>query len=159
MAAKNIRFDTEYDPHTPPILADPDRLQQIVWNLLSNATKFTPEHGAVTLRLANTGTHVEIAVADTGSGIDPEFLPHVFERFRQADVGSRRRYGGLGLGLAIVRHLVELHGGTVSAESAGRDRGATFRVRLPVRPITNPADSTDDAAAEPANPHSVPGSR
>ena len=147
MAAKSIRFDAEYDPQTPPILADPDRLQQIVWNLLSNATKFTPEHGAVTLRLTHADAHVEITVADTGSGIDPEFLPHVFERFRQADVGSRRRYGGLGLGLAIVRHLVELHGGTVSAESAGRDRGATFRVRLPVRHVTNPAEPAAGDAA------------
>jgi signal transduction histidine kinase len=159
MAAKNIHFDAEYDPQTPPILADPDRLQQIVWNLLSNATKFTPEQGAVTLRLSHTDTHVEITVADTGSGIDPEFLPHVFERFRQADVGSRRRYGGLGLGLAIVRHLAELHGGTVSAESAGRDRGATFRVRLPVRTVTNPAEPATDDAASRSIPHSVPGSR
>ena len=148
MAAKSIRFDAEYDPQTPPIVADPDRLQQIVWNLLSNATKFTPEHGAVSLRLSHAAPYVEIAVSDTGSGIDPEFLPHVFERFRQADVGSRRRYGGLGLGLAIVRHLTELHGGTVSAESPGRDRGATFRVRLPVRPATNPAEP---ATTEPAD--------
>jgi signal transduction histidine kinase len=147
MTAKNIRFVADYDPQVPPIVADPDRLQQIVWNLLSNAIKFTPEHGAVGLRLSHAGPHVEITVTDTGSGIDPAFLPHVFERFRQADVGSRRRYGGLGLGLAIVRHIAELHGGTVSAESAGRDQGATFRVRLPVRPVTKPVAPAD---AEPA---------
>ena len=147
MAAKRIRFEAEYDPQTPPIVADPDRLQQIVWNLLSNATKFTPEHGAVRLRVSHAAPFVEISVTDTGSGIDPEFLPHVFERFRQADVGSRRRYGGLGLGLAIVRHLAELHGGTVSAESPGRDCGATFRVRLPVRPDTKPAESAPAAPA------------
>jgi signal transduction histidine kinase len=159
MAAKGIRFEAEYDPQTPPILADPDRLQQIAWNLLSNATKFTPEHGAVNLRLSHTDTQVEITVADTGSGIDAEFLPHVFERFRQADVGSRRRYGGLGLGLAIVRHLVELHGGTVTAESAGRDQGATFRVRLPVGIVTNPAEPAIEDAASRPSPHSFSGSR
>ena len=155
MAAKHIAFDAEYDPKTPPILADPDRLQQVVWNLLSNAIKFTPERGHVSLRLANAGAYVEITVSDTGTGIDPEFLPHVFERFRQADVGSRRRYGGLGLGLAIVRHLVELHGGTVTAESPGSDRGATFRVRLPVRPVTKPVEPAHDAAA-PAHSSPVP---
>ncbi|HEX9366695.1 MAG TPA: ATP-binding protein, partial [Vicinamibacterales bacterium] len=116
------------------ILADPDRVQQIVWNLLSNAIKFTPEGGTVRLRLSRTDTQVEIAVSDTGSGIPADFLPHVFDRFRQADAGSMRRYGGLGLGLAIVRHLVELHGGTVSAASGGTDQGATFRVSLPVHP-------------------------
>jgi signal transduction histidine kinase len=157
MAAKHIAFDADYDPETPRILADPDRLQQIVWNLLSNAIKFTPERGRVSLRLTSAGAHVEITVTDTGSGIDPDFLPHVFERFRQADVGSRRRYGGLGLGLAIVRHLVELHGGTVTAESAGTDRGATFRVRLPVRPVTKPVEPAHDDAAAPA--HSSPISR
>jgi signal transduction histidine kinase len=131
MAAKRTRFEAEIDPATPPILADPDRLQQIIWNLLSNAIKFTPEGGAVRVRLSRTDTHVEIEVSDTGAGIPPDFLPYVFERFRQADGGSKRRYGGLGLGLAIVRHLVELHGGTVSAESAGEGQGATFRVSLP----------------------------
>jgi CheY-like chemotaxis protein len=116
------------------VVADPDRLQQIVWNLLSNAIKFTPPNGKVRLRLARTDSHVEIVVSDTGSGITSEFLPYVFERFRQGEAGSRRRFGGLGLGLAIVRHLVELHGGSVSAESGGENQGATFLVRLPLRP-------------------------
>ena len=135
MAAKRLVFETDFDPLTPPILADPDRLQQIAWNLLSNAIKFTPEGGTVRLQLARTESQVEIAVSDTGSGIGAEFLPYVFERFRQEDGGSKRRYGGLGLGLAIVRHLVELHGGTVSAASAGDNQGATFRVSLPIRAI------------------------
>ena len=140
MAAKRITFEAAFDPDTPPIVADPDRLQQIAWNLLSNAIKFTPEGGTVRLRLSRTDTQVEIAVSDTGSGIPADFLPYVFERFRQADAGSRRRYGGLGLGLAIVRHLVELHGGTVTAESGGEDQGATFRVRLPPRPARRRAE-------------------
>ena len=140
MAAKRIAFEADFDPATPPILADPDRLQQIVWNLLANAIKFTPEGGTVSLRLSHTATHVDIVVADTGSGIPADFLPYVFERFRQAEAGSKRRYGGLGLGLAIVRHLVELHGGTVSAASAGEGQGATFRVSLPLRAV--PADET-----------------
>ena len=135
LSARSIHFESELDPATPPIVADPDRLQQVVWNLLSNAIKFTPEGGTVRLDLRATESQVEISVTDTGSGISPEFLPHVFERFRQADAGSRRRYGGLGLGLAIVRHLVELHGGTVAAHSEGDDRGATFRVSLPMRPV------------------------
>jgi signal transduction histidine kinase/ActR/RegA family two-component response regulator len=135
MVAKGIVFEWKFDPDTPPILADPDRLQQIVWNLLSNAIKFTPQGGTVRLRLACTESQVEIVVSDTGTGIAPDFLPYVFERFRQAEAGSRRRYGGLGLGLAIVRHLVEQHGGSVSAESEGENEGATFRVSLPLRPV------------------------
>jgi signal transduction histidine kinase len=127
-----------------------------VWNLLSNAIKFTPEQGRVSLRLTNAGAQVEIIVSDTGSGIDPAFLPHVFERFRQAEAGSNRRYGGLGLGLAIVRHLVELHGGTVTAESPGPDRGATFRVRLPVRSVTKPADLASHELAAPAHSSPIP---
>jgi signal transduction histidine kinase len=132
MAAKHIRFDAQFDPDTPTIAGDPDRLQQVVWNLLSNAIKFTPEGGTVRLRLRRAGSLVEIEISDSGDGITPEFLPHVFERFRQADTGSRRRYGGLGLGLAIVRHIVELHGGTVTAESDGEGKGSTFRVPLPI---------------------------
>jgi CheY-like chemotaxis protein len=117
------------------VFGDRERLQQVVWNLLSNAIKFTPEGGTVRLQLARTENQVEIVVSDTGSGISPEFLPYVFERFRQEDGGSKRRYGGLGLGLAIVRHLVELHGGTVSAASDGDNQGATFRVSLPIRAV------------------------
>jgi signal transduction histidine kinase len=128
--AKSIQFRFTAAP-APPMAADPDRLQQIVWNLVSNAIKFTPEDGRVDVRVGSDDGHIDIVVADSGIGIEPEFLPHVFERFRQADGGTTRRYGGLGLGLAIVRHLTELHGGVVSAESAGVDRGATFRVRFP----------------------------
>ncbi len=133
LEAKSIRLETDLQPDLDPVVADPDRVQQIIWNLLSNAIKFTGDGGTVRLSLARVDSNVEIAVSDNGVGINPEFLPHVFERFRQADAGSRRRYGGLGLGLAIVRHLVELHGGTVSAESRGEGQGATFRVVLPMR--------------------------
>jgi signal transduction histidine kinase/ActR/RegA family two-component response regulator len=133
--AKAIKFESDIDPGTGPVVVDPDRLQQIVWNLLSNAIKFTPDGGTVRLSLARANSNIEIVVSDTGVGIDREFLPYVFERFRQAEGGSSRRYGGLGLGLAIVRHLVELHGGTVRAESAGEGTGATFRVLLPIRPV------------------------
>ena len=133
LTARNIRFEAIYDPDVPQIYGDPDRLQQVAWNLLSNAIKFTPEGGTVRLHLKRAGSNVEIDVTASGEGIDPEFLPHVFERFRQADTGTRRRHGGLGLGLAIVRHIVELHGGTVSVESGGQGQGATFRIVLPVR--------------------------
>jgi PAS domain S-box-containing protein len=130
-SAKGIGLQAALDPRAGLVLGDPDRLQQVVWNLLSNAVKFTQRGGSVQVRLARGGPHVEVAVSDTGQGIEPEFLPHVFERFRQADMGTTRRHGGLGLGLSIVRHLVELHGGTVSAESEGWGHGATFRVTLP----------------------------
>ena len=131
--AKDIQIETRFDPRVAPFVGDPERIQQIAWNLLANAIKFTPRGGRVQLRLENTGTHAEIVVQDTGVGISPEFLPHVFERFRQEEGGTGRRYGGLGLGLAIVRHLVELHGGSVGVESDGGGRGATFRVRMPIR--------------------------
>lgn len=114
------------------VLGDPDRLQQVVWNLLSNAIKFTPQGGRIAVRLQQTVSYVHLRVSDTGKGISAEFLPYVFERFRQADSTSTRAYGGLGLGLAIVRYLVELHGGTVQAESAGENKGATFTVTLPL---------------------------
>jgi CheY-like chemotaxis protein len=115
-----------------PIAGDPDRVQQIVWNLLSNAIKFTPRGGRVHVLLQRAGAEVAIEVADSGQGIAPDFLPHVFERFRQADASVSRAQGGLGLGLAIVLHLVELHGGTIQAGSAGVGQGAIFRVLLPV---------------------------
>src|SRR5439155_1520267 len=110
--------------------SDPARLQQVVWNLLSNAVKFTPKRGRIQIVLERVNSHVEIAVSDTGQGLDPRFLPHIFERFRQADSTTSRMHGGLGLGLAIVRHIVELHGGTVYAESPGPGHGATFTVKL-----------------------------
>jgi CheY-like chemotaxis protein len=120
------------DPEVGQIAGDGARLQQIVWNLLSNAVKFTPRDGRVEIQLARREAQVEIVVSDSGCGITPEFVTFVFERFRQAEAGTTRQYGGLGLGLAIVRHLVELHGGTVTAESRGADLGATFRVLLPL---------------------------
>jgi len=120
------------------VSGDPVRLQQVVWNLLSNAVKFTPRGGRVQVRLERVNSHIEVCVSDTGAGIAPEFLPHVFDRFRQADMGTTRHHGGLGLGLAIVRHLVELHGGTVRAESPGEGQGATFTVLLPVAPVYTP---------------------
>ena len=140
--AKTIQLEAVINPTADTIAADPDRLQQIVWNLLSNAIKFTPSGGRVAVTLERTDTLVEIVVRDSGSGIPAEFLPHVFERFRQGDGGSQRRHGGLGLGLAIVRHLVELHGGTVTAESDGEGNGSTFRVSLPIR-------RTEGTAADP----------
>jgi CheY-like chemotaxis protein len=117
-------------------------LQQVIWNLLSNAIKFTTEGGRVEIRSRWVDSNIEIVIADTGQGIGEDFLPYVFERFRQADVSTTRAYGGLGLGLAIVRHLVEIHGGTVRAESAGKGKGATFTIRLPghiVRAGTTPS--------------------
>ena len=122
------------------VMGDPDRLQQVVWNLLSNAIKFTPEGGRVSVSLEREGTDAVVTVADTGAGIRPEFLPRVFDRFTQADSSTTRAYGGLGLGLSIARHLVDLHGGTIAAESPGEGRGATFRVRLPLTELRN-ADS------------------
>ena len=130
--AKGIRLQTILDPDAGPISGDRDRMQQVVWNLLSNAIKFTPKDGRVQVILARRDSHVEVVVSDTGGGIDPEFLPHVFDRFRQGDSGTTRRHGGLGLGLAIVRHLVELHGGSVKVESPGVGAGTTFRVLIPL---------------------------
>ena len=130
--AKNVRMQTMVDPRVGPVSGDPGRLQQVVWNLVSNAVKFTPKQGRVQVRLERVNSHVEIVVSDTGIGIRPDFLPFVFERFRQAEGGMTRKTGGLGLGLAIVRHIVEMHGGTVEASSAGEGQGATFRVRLPL---------------------------
>jgi CheY-like chemotaxis protein len=120
------------DPNVGPVRGDPDRLQQVLWNLLSNAIKFTDKGGRVQVGLERVNSHVEIVVSDTGQGIPPEFLPHVFDRFRQLDSSMTRRVGGLGLGLSIVRQLVELHGGSVRAQSSGMDQGATFTVTLPL---------------------------
>ncbi|RCJ26002.1 hypothetical protein A6770_26915 [Nostoc minutum NIES-26] len=128
--AKSIEIHTTLEPNVGQVLGDSSRLQQIVWNLLSNAVKFTPEGGRVDIRLQQIGTQAQIIVSDTGKGIDPNFLPYVFEYFRQENSTTTRKFGGLGLGLAIVRHLVELHGGTVQVESLGENQGATFTVRL-----------------------------
>jgi signal transduction histidine kinase len=129
---KAIRLQSLLDPQAGPVSGDADRLQQVVWNLLSNAIKFTPKGGRVQVRLERVNSHVEIVVSDSGKGISAEFLPHVFDRFRQADSTSTRKHGGMGLGLSIVRQLVELHGGTVGVESSGVGQGATFIVQLPV---------------------------
>lgn len=129
---KGIRLEKLLDSAAGPISGDPNRLQQIIWNLLSNAIKFTPKGGKVQILLARVNSQIEISVADTGIGIKPEFLAHVFERFRQADASAARMHGGLGLGLSIVKQLVELHGGTVRVDSSGEGRGATFTVELPL---------------------------
>ncbi|MCA1556090.1 MAG: PAS domain S-box protein [Acidobacteria bacterium] len=130
--AKGIRLQRVLDSGTSMVSGDPARLQQIAWNLLSNAIKFTPKGGRVQIRLERINSHVEIIVTDTGQGISPDVLPHIFERFRQADSTATRKHSGLGLGLAIVRHLVEMHGGTVEAESGGEGQGASFTVKLPL---------------------------
>jgi signal transduction histidine kinase/CheY-like chemotaxis protein len=134
-AARRIEIAAVLMPRAGHVAGDPGRLQQVVWNLLANAIKFTPPGGRVEIRLDQDDGEVSIRVKDTGPGIDPAFLPHLFERFRQADSSSTRVHGGLGLGLAIVRHLVEAHGGTVSAASDGPGRGASFTVRLPVATV------------------------
>lgn len=131
-AAKDLRIESVLDPNAGPIAGDPGRLQQVLWNLLTNAVKFTPKGGKLQVVLARVNSHVEICVSDSGIGIDPAFLPHVFERFRQADGSTTRKYGGLGLGLAIVKNLVELHGGTIAVDSEGAGKGTTFHIHLPV---------------------------
>jgi signal transduction histidine kinase/CheY-like chemotaxis protein len=152
--AKQIRVQTILDPRAEPISGDPDRLQQIVWNLVSNAVKFTPKQGVIQVRVERVDSHVEIVISDNGIGISPDFLPHIFERFRQADSGTTREHGGLGLGLAIVRHLVELHGGTIHAASGGRDAGSTFRVRLPLMSVHQ--DTTVERRAQSATADAAP---
>jgi PAS domain S-box-containing protein len=131
--AKNIQLVSELNVSGGILYGDPERLQQVIWNLLSNAIKFTPAGGRVEIRSRWVDSSIEIVVTDTGQGIDEDFLPFIFERFRQGDVSTTRSHGGLGLGLAIVRHLIETHGGTVHAQSAGMGKGATFSVRLPAR--------------------------
>jgi hypothetical protein len=130
--AKGVRLQAVLDPLALPVSGDPSRLQQVFWNLLTNAVKFTPRGGRVQVLLERVNSHLEASVVDTGEGIAPEFLPYVFDRFRQADASTTRPHGGLGLGLAIVKQLVELHGGSVTAKSAGVGRGATFTVALPL---------------------------
>jgi signal transduction histidine kinase len=129
--ARDVRIDLDLDPGAAGIVGDPDRLQQVIWNLLTNAVKFTPRGGRVCVHLTRVDSNVEVTVSDTGEGIDAGLLPYVFDRFRQEDSSSTRVKGGLGLGLALVRHLVELHGGSVAAASTGKGQGATFTIRLP----------------------------
>ena len=132
---KGISLEADIDTSAGPISGDPDRLQQVIWNLLSNAIKFTPEGGKVAVALRRDNTHVQVEVSDTGKGVTSDFLPYAFERFRQANTGVTRSHGGLGLGLAIVRHLIELHGGTVRAQSEGEGTGSVFTVDLPIRAV------------------------
>src|SRR5262245_3206470 len=134
--AKRIQLAVLPPAAVGPVSGDANRLQQVIWNLLSNAIKFTPRGGQVTVGVARVDSQAQIQVVDSGRGIDPAFLPHIFERFRQADSSTTRSEGGLGLGLAIVRHLVELHGGTVGAESTGVGQGSTFTVRLPLHAVS-----------------------
>ncbi|HLE61484.1 MAG TPA: PAS domain S-box protein, partial [Pyrinomonadaceae bacterium] len=143
---KGINISSHLDKSVGSVSADPERLQQIIWNLLSNAIKFTSRGGSVQVKLERADTDFEISVTDTGEGISQEFLPHVFDRFRQADSSITRSHGGLGLGLAIVRHLVEQHRGSVRAESAGKGRGATFTVRLPLASQKDASLQTDTSA-------------
>jgi len=143
--AKGVGICKVIDKGLASVSGDPRRLQQVVWNLLSNAIKFTPAGGRIEIKLGRAGSGVEISVGDTGVGIAPEFLPHVFDRFRQADQRITRQHGGLGLGLSIVRHLVEMHGGTVRAESAGEGKGSTFTVLLPALPVKS--ESAEPAPA------------
>jgi PAS domain S-box-containing protein len=143
--AKQIQIERSIEPGLDAVVGDPDRLQQIVWNLLSNAVKFTPDKGSVSVSVAREADQAVITVTDNGAGIAADFLPHLFERFRQADSSSTRRHGGLGLGLTIVKQLAELHGGTIAAQSAGPGKGACFRVRLP---LGAPSSMGDVVAAE-----------
>ncbi|MFL6581935.1 MAG: PAS domain-containing protein [Burkholderiales bacterium] len=139
--AKLVRIEKLFDVQVGSIVGDPSRLQQVIWNLVSNAIKFTPKGGKVEILTKRVGSHIEINVADTGIGIKSEFLPYVFERFRQADATTTRAFGGLGLGLAIVKHLVELHGGTVRVKSGGPGQGTTFAVHLPITVVHNNEDA------------------
>lgn len=145
--ARGVEIEKRFDEHPALVSGDAERLQQIVWNLLSNAIKFSPKGGRVTVRLERAEDAAQITVSDTGKGIEPEFLPYVFERFRQADGTTTRKQGGLGLGLAIVKHLVELHGGEISAESEGVGKGAVFAVRLPLRALTEAVPDENGAAS------------
>ncbi len=156
--AKDIRIQMVMDFGAGPVLGDPVRLQQVVWNLLSNAIKFTPKHGRVQIQLVRVNSHVELTVSDTGPGIDEAFLPFVFDRFRQADSSASRKYGGLGLGLSIVRHLVELHGGTIEAQNRADEQGAVFSVGLPVMAVRRAGqlDQPDLERVEPVANRAVP---
>lgn len=145
--SKGVMIDLRLDPQVDFFVGDSTRVQQMIWNLLSNAVKFTGRGGSITLSTSLQSDAIEIRVADTGQGITPDFLPHVFDRFHQEDASNTRKFGGLGLGLAIVRHIAELHGGSVQASSQGKNKGSTFTVRLPVR-HHNPQEVLDDTAEE-----------
>jgi signal transduction histidine kinase/CheY-like chemotaxis protein len=155
--AKGIRLQRVLDSGASMVSGDPTRLRQVIWNLLSNAIKFTPHGGRVQVKLERINSHVEIVVADDGQGINPDVLPFIFERFRQADSTTTRAHGGLGLGLAIVRHLVEMHGGTVEVESLGEGLGAAFCVKLPLAAV-RPSKTRRAHEAERAHPTTSDGS-
>jgi CheY-like chemotaxis protein/anti-sigma regulatory factor (Ser/Thr protein kinase) len=152
--AKSIQLYTVIGSNIGSVLGDITRLQQVVWNLLANAIKFTPNGGRVDIRLEKVGTSAQIQISDTGIGITPDFLPYVFDSFRQADSRSTRKFGGLGLGLAIVKHIVEMHGGTVTAQSSGEGQGSTFTVKLPLMQVRN--QITQDIE-QPQNPSELDG--
>jgi PAS domain S-box-containing protein len=154
-AAKAIKLAASFEPDPPFLQGDSTRLQQVIWNLLSNAVKFTPTGGQVNIRLERLDAWAQITISDTGQGIEPAFLPHVFDYFRQADAATTRKFGGLGLGLAIVRHLVELHGGTVAVASPGVGSGATFTVKLPLSPIQASARQPEQASAAASTLHGI----
>src|SRR5882762_5829989 len=142
--SKGVRVEVVVDPIAGPVTGDPNRMQQVVWNLLTNAIKFTPRGGKVQVVLERASSHVELSISDTGKGISAEFLPHVFERFSQSDPARTRSHNGLGLGLAIAKNLVELHGGSVMAKSAGEGKGSTFIVLLPISVIRSPEGENGD---------------
>jgi signal transduction histidine kinase/DNA-binding response OmpR family regulator len=145
--AKGIQFEVTLDKSASQVSGDPSRLQQVVWNLFTNAVKFTPEGGRVRVKLERLDDYAEITVSDNGQGINPQFLPFIFDRFRQADGSTTRKHGGLGLGLAIARHLVEMHGGTINAHSDGIDQGATFSVRLPLRTANRATETATESSS------------
>ena len=157
-ATRKVDLHLDVEATTPLTIGDPDRLQQVAWNLLSNAIKFTPAGGKVSIELSRRDESFELTVRDSGAGIDPAFLPHIFERFRQGGDSGAKRHGGLGLGLSIVRHIVEMHDGTVEARSEGRDQGSTFVVRLPAVDTSTEKvppggrDGRGSAAGRPARP-------
>ncbi len=147
--AKAIRLQVLLDPAAGPVAGDPDRLQQVMSNLLSNSVKFTPRGGRVQVQLQRVNSQIEIVVSDTGQGIEPDVLPFIFERFRQGESGSTREHGGLGLGLTIARHLTELHGGIITARSEGRGKGAQFTVELPIQAAVQPLEASAEERSHP----------
>lgn len=157
--AKGIRLEKMLDPLAGPVAADPSRLQQVVWNLLSNAIKFTPKGAKIQVILERVNSHIELTVADTGQGIAPEFLPFVFDRFRQADASTTRKQGGLGIGLAIAKQLVELHGGSIRVTSLGEGQGSTFVVQLPLTVVHAQADEGEHLHPRAARTAGVDGPR
>ena len=149
--AKAIQFEVTLDKSASQVSGDASRLQQVVWNLFTNAVKFTPEGGRVNVTLSRADDYAEVNVSDNGQGINPQFLPYIFDRFRQADGSTTRKHGGLGLGLAIARHLIEMHGGTIKAHSDGIDQGSTFSVRLPLRTANRSPDVETESSSSMSN--------